>query len=348
MRKRNWFALFFLGSFLYFNATSPELSKLTTELTSSSVLSGTIPSALRASTPPLDTIPTPLETAAMLADMEEALATEEPEVITPALRELADENFQTALRGRLMANPTWSKLIRQGRMAVGVVDMNGMNGRGRFGSVNGESMMYAASLPKIAVLAAAMDAMERGEMKMNAAIDSDLGLMIRKSNNQATTRMIDRVGYSRIERTMTDPRYQLYDPEHGGGLWVGKRYAAGGARNPDPMKGLSHAATVDQICRFYYMVDKGMLVSPERSEMMKKYLVDPGLHHKFVNTLDQLAPNAKFYRKSGSWKSFHSDSIMVKGPNRNYILTALIDDPSGEIICRQLAKVIDDLLKQPV
>ena len=36
----------------------------------------------------------------------------------------------------------------------------------------------------------------------------------------------------------------------GGGLWVGKRYAAAGKRLPDPMNGLSHGATVEQVSRF--------------------------------------------------------------------------------------------------
>ena len=76
--------------------------------------------------------------------------------------------------------------------------------------------------------------------------------MISKSNNQATTRMIDRLGYEKIESVLTDPQYEFYDENKGGGLWVGKRYGGGGDTNREPLKNLSHAASVTQVCRFYY------------------------------------------------------------------------------------------------
>jgi beta-lactamase class A len=168
--------------------------------------------------------------------------------------------------------------------------------------------------------------------------------MIAKTNNADTTRMIDLVGFEHIERTMTSPELKLYDPEFGGGLWVGKRYAAGGRRYPDPIKGISHAATAEQVCRYFYLLANGRLISEEASREMMSYLVDPELHHKFVNTLDRIAPNATVYRKSGSWSVFHADVAMVQGPERNYIMTALVEDPKGEQICRELAEVLDELV----
>ena len=263
----------------------------------------------------------------------------------PSLRSLRDKDLKQRLEQRLNANPVWRKLIRNKRMSVGVVGLDEDPGRTSYAAINGKHMMYAASLPKIAVLAAAHDAIERGDLRETAEVTRDMRLMIAKSNNAATTRMIDRVGFEAIANTMTDPELKLYDPEHGGGLWVGKRYAAGGKRNPDPMKGISHAATTEQICRFFYLLANNELISEQSSKKMKSYLVDPELHHKFVNVLDRVAPNAKVYRKSGSWSSFHADVAMVKGPNRDYIITALVDDPNGERIIRELGKVLDDLMK---
>ena len=259
------------------------------------------------------------------------------------LRSLSDKALRAKLEKRIKANPTWRKLLAKKRMSVGVVDMS-RGERVKYAALNGRHMMYAASLPKIAVLAAAHDAIERGELKETPEVKRDMRLMIAKSNNAATTRMIDRVGFENIERTMTDPALKLYDPEYGGGLWVGKRYAAGGRRYPDPIKGISHAATTEQICRYFYLLANNELVSPESSRKMRTYLVDPQLHHKFVSVLDQVAPEAKVYRKSGSWSSFHADVAMVQGPERDYIITALVDDPNGERICRELARVLDDLL----
>jgi beta-lactamase class A len=261
----------------------------------------------------------------------------------PSLRSLKNLSFEDQLTRRLNANSVWRSLISSKRMSVGVVDMSNEQAV-RFATVNGQHMMYAASLPKIAVLAAAHDAIERGELKESAVVKADMRLMIAKSNNAATTRMIDRIGFDKIERTMTDPDLKLYDPAFGGGLWVGKRYAAGGKRNPDPMKGISHAATTEQICRYFYLLANDELISESSSAKMRSYLVDPQLHHKFVNVLDQVAPDAKVYRKSGSWSSFHADVALVQGPDRNYIITALVDDPKGEQICRDLAKVLDNML----
>lgn len=262
------------------------------------------------------------------------------------LRQLEDVSLQTRLNTALAKRPDWQKLIAGKHLAIGLVDMQDPQ-RIRFAQVNGDEMMYAASLPKIAILLAAADAMERNELKETEEIRRDLRLMISKSNNQASTRMIDRLGYDRISRTLTDPRYELYDLDHGGGLWVGKRYAAGGARNPDPMKGLSHAATAEQVCRFYYLLIHGKLVSPQRSRQMLSYMEKPELHHKFVYALDRLAPRARVFRKSGSWQQYHCDSALVWGPERRYILVALAQSPQGEKIMRDLVFSVEKALQVP-
>jgi beta-lactamase class A len=79
---------------------------------------------------------------------------------------------------------------------------------------------------------------------------------------------------------------------------------------------------------------------------------NPELHHKFVNTLERIAPRARLFRKSGSWSTFHADSILVWGDkDRRYILVALIDDNNGEQIIRQLVVPIEKALKmtsQPI
>nr|WP_245569356.1 serine hydrolase [Lewinella cohaerens] len=263
-------------------------------------------------------------------------------VVAP-LRTLVDEELQLRLDGILNQRSDWKNLISNKKMAVSLVDLLDPE-QPRFAQLNGDHMMYAASLPKIAVLLAAMDAIDKGELKESAEVKRDMRLMISRSDNQASTRMIDRVGFDKIEDVLTDPEYKLYDKQQGGGLWVGKRYGSGGGRHPEPMKGLSHAATSTQVCRFYYLLAEEALVNPERSQQMMNILADPALHHKFVNTLDRIAPEATLFRKSGSWKTYHSDSVMVLGPDRRYILVALIDDPAGESICRELVLEIEKVL----
>ncbi len=265
------------------------------------------------------------------------------------LRKLVDSSLQVNLEREIATHSDWSRLIAQKKMAIGIVDLSTPENV-RFASVNGNHMMYAASLPKIAILLAAMDAIEKGELKETTEVKKDMRLMISKSDNAASTRMIDRVGYERLEAVMTNPKYEFYDEDKGGGLWVGKRYGGGGDTNREPLKNLSHAATVTQVCRYYYLLANGKLVNEKRSKQMLDIMENPELHHKFVNTLDQIAPNARLFRKSGSWRTFHSDSVLVWGedPDRRYILVALIDDADGEQIIRSLVKPIEKALKKPV
>ena len=246
---------------------------------------------------------------------------------------------------RLKNNPEWAQLVRNKKMAVGLVDLSDDN-IAKYAYVNGQHMMYAASLPKIAVLLAAADAIDNGEMHFNGEVKKDMQLMIAKSNNAATTRMIDRLGFAKIKSVLTSAENKFYDKTKGGGLWVGKRYAAAGKRMPDPMKGLSHAATVEQVCRFYHRLYNNDLVSESGSEIMKKCLVDPQLHHKFVNSLDKIDPTAKVYRKSGTWKNYHADSALVVGDgNRKYILVALIEGENGSQICKELVYTAEKVLQ---
>ena len=265
------------------------------------------------------------------------------------LQKLLDSSLQTNLRDELASHPDWNDLIVQKKMAVGLVDLSDPENV-RFARVNGNHMMYAASLPKIAILLAAMDAIEKGELKETSEVKKDMRLMISKSDNSAATRMIDGVGYDKIEAVMIDSKYAFYDEHKGGGLWVGKRYGSGGDTNREPLKNLSHAASVTQVCRYYYLLANGKLVNQKRSKQMLDIMEDPELHHKFVNTLDQIAPAARLFRKSGSWRTYHSDSILVwgKNSNRRYILVALIDDANGEQIIRDLVKPIEKVLKKPV
>lgn len=259
------------------------------------------------------------------------------------LEHWVDAGLQDALKTRLSKNRHWASLIRRQKMAVGVVDLSDPQAI-RFASVNGPTMMYAASLPKIAILLTTCQSFEDRSLKETAEIRADVRRMIRDSDNQAATRMIDRLGLEKIESVLQDSTLKLFDPERGGGLWVGKRYARSGPRHPDPLKGLSHAANVLQVCRFYYLLATGRLINAGRCNQMLTMLSNTHLHHKFVHTLDGLEPDAQIYRKSGTWKIWHSDSALVWGKEKRYILVGLVEDRHGEQILRDLVPVIENLL----
>jgi beta-lactamase class A len=262
------------------------------------------------------------------------------------LYDRVDTDLQAKLERQINANPEWRRLVQRKQFAIGVVDLGHDGAAPRYARINGNQMMYAASLPKIAILLSAYVSFEDGSLPETAAIHADLQEMIRVSSNAAATRMIDAVTMPKIERVMRDPEFGFYDEARGGGLWVGKRYASSGIRRGDPMFNISHGATVTQVCRFYYQLANGHLISPERSAQMLDDLSHPGIHHKFVAEIEKRAPLAQIFRKSGSWKNWHADSVLVRGPDwRNYILVGLVESPNGETILRNLVPAIEEMLQ---
>ena len=259
------------------------------------------------------------------------------------LYDSVDADLQAKLERRLNANSEWARLIRNKKMAIGLVDLSGEEPR--FARVNGNEMLYAASLPKIAILLGVYVSFEDGTLAETDAIHKDLADMIRVSSNESATRLIDLVGMKKIQAVLKDPQYGFYDEKRGGGLWVGKRYAKSGTRIGDPLHNISHGATATQVCRFFYLLDSGRLISPERSAQMLEDLSDPHLHHKFVSQIENRAPGARLFRKSGTWKQWHSDAIMVRGTQwRNYILVGLIESEDGESILRSVLPAVETII----
>lgn len=263
------------------------------------------------------------------------------------LEKAVDDTLQAQLKAALSQKKLWQRLQGMERMAVGVVDLTDpMNPR--YAAINGDKMMYAASLPKIAVLLAAEQAIEDGRLEESPEITEDLANMIRYSSNPAASRLIDFLGLDSIADVLRDPQYRFYDEEGGGGLWVGRKYARKSERNPDPLQGLSHAATVRQVCRFYYMLATGRLVSEARSRQMLEMMSNPGINHKFVGALKELAPNAHIFRKSGTWRNWHSDSALIweeNGPRR-YIVVGLVESSTGGKILSEIIPLVDRLMLQ--
>ena len=267
-------------------------------------------------------------------------------VANEPLRKFLDAPLQQQLDLQLQKNKNWKNLIAKQRMSVCLVDLSGKTPK--FASVNGDKMMYAASLPKIAILLAAYASFEDGSLEETAEIHKDLAAMIRVSSNSAATRMYNLIGFEKIQSVLQDPKYQFYDKSDTGGLWIGKRYASKGSRNGDPLNNISHGATADQVCRFFYLLASKQLINKFRSEQMLADLSRPELHHKFVSQTDQRAPRAKVFRKSGSWKQWHADAILVKGVNwRNYILVGLVESNRGEQIIRKLLPLAEALITPP-
>ncbi|MCU0822170.1 MAG: class A beta-lactamase-related serine hydrolase [Spirochaetes bacterium] len=270
----------------------------------------------------------------------------EPDYQWKTLDQEISSDLSSKLEENVMRNRVWNKLARDKKLAIGIVDLADIHNP-RTAWINGNVMMYAASLPKIAVLFAAEKAIENGDLQESDDLLNDMNDMIRNSNNDATTRIIDKISLEKIQEALLASDYRFFDRENGGGLWVGKRYAKDGIRQGDPVSDLSHAATVSQTCRFYYLLATGRLINPDRSKKMLDILSRPHLHHKFVNSLMNKYPLNRIYRKSGTWQIWHSDSVLVWGNDTKsrYILVAMVEHPNGEMIMRQMVPVAEKVLQ---
>src|SRR5688572_30207542 len=138
-----------------------------------------------------------------------------------SLDELYDQDLQHKLDAIVRSNGKWSALSKNKTLNIGIVDLSNPL-QARFAAINSNNMVYAASLPKIAVLLAGQESIAKGKIKPTAEVKEDMRMMIAKSSNSAATRMINRVGLKEIGEIMKS--YNLYDQDNGGGLWVGKAY----------------------------------------------------------------------------------------------------------------------------
>jgi beta-lactamase class A len=272
-------------------------------------------------------------------------ATADAQQQSPSLGQTCDPVLQKGLV-RYLNTLNLDDAADQKNLSVVVVDITDPFSP-RMAYINPNEMMYAASLPKIAILLGAFDRIASGEIELDDQTLDKLQKMIRNSSNEAATEMLNRVGKEHISDLLKSPRYRLYDPEKNGGLWVGKEYGKTPAYDRDPLHNLSHGATAYQVARFYYLLETGQLVSPELSALMKSILGNPAIEHKFVKGIKEVHPESRIYRKSGTWKQYHSDSAIVEHDGRRYIAVALAKSPHGEEWLTQLIVALDKLVCEP-
>lgn len=257
------------------------------------------------------------------------------------LREAFDPGLQSRL-DRTLERLDLSAAVRQQRLAVALTDISDP-AEPRLASVNGDTMLYAASLPKIAILLGAFVEVERGRLRLDASTRRSLTDMVRVSSNEEATRMLNRVGKSNLIQILSSNRFRLYDPATNGGLWVGKEYGKSPAYRRDPLHNISHGATALQTARFYYLLETGHLLRPGLAREMKSMLGDPGIHHKFVKGLSGYR-GVRVYRKSGSWRRWHADSAIVEDGDSKYILVALAEDTRGGQWLEDIARAVHPIM----
>ncbi|MBT8144140.1 MAG: class A beta-lactamase-related serine hydrolase, partial [Gammaproteobacteria bacterium] len=103
--------------------------------------------------------------------------------------EVFAQQTDVALQGRLEAlvdTPALQRAIREKRFAAALVDVTDLD-QPRLATINGDVMVYAASLPKIAILFGLFEKAEREGLTLDAATVNSATRMIRNSSNPAAT-----------------------------------------------------------------------------------------------------------------------------------------------------------------
>ena len=263
----------------------------------------------------------------------------------PELWAVRDEHLAQQLEG-VIRQFRLEPAIRTGHLSISIVDITNPQ-TPRYAGLNDEQMHYAASLPKITILLAAFYRSETSGQPMPQDIYDDAVKMIRYSNNASATRVLAWVGNDFLVRMLQADAFRLYDPNHNGGLWVGRGYAEGTEYQRDPLHNTSHGANTLQIARFWYLLATDRLINPERSQEMKHLMGNPVFNNKFVRGLVN-RPGLRIYRETGTFKQYHGDGALIEiGSGRNlrrYIMAALATDTDGGEWIRQLAAPLYDIL----
>lgn len=269
------------------------------------------------------------------------MAVAAPPCDAPFPLEHADSVLQMELEARL-DQAGLSESVRERRLAISVVDLTRADSVYVAG-VNADHMLYAASLPKIAILLAVAHLANEGRIEWTPSFPFRLGKMITISNNAYASWGYDVATPAGIAEVMQHPDYCLYQRPHGG-LWVGRPFRKSAHSFRDPLFHISHGATARQVARFYVMLDTGELVSEYWSQRMLDLMAPPEYVHKFVAAVGGRRGIEFLARKSGTWRTFHSDSALVQHFGKRYVIVGLADHPDGEAMLRRVAELVDDII----
>jgi beta-lactamase class A len=255
-----------------------------------------------------------------------------------------DAELQSGLEG-VVRTLALGEAVGDGRLALALVDVT-PGAVPRLAMLNGDRMMYAASLPKVAILLGAVAEAEAGRLRLDGERLAAMSNMIRHSSNTDATRVLDWVGGERLLQILQSPRFGFYDAASGGGLWVGKGYGPAPAFRRDPLANLSHGATAYQVARLYAALAAGRLFTPPYNALMLNLLSRPGIRHKFVAGLAE-RPGAVLWRKSGTWQETHADSALVESGGHRFVMVAIAQSRDGGEWLRLLAAPLHDLIVAP-
>lgn len=221
--------------------------------------------------------------------------------------------------------------------ACGVLDLE----HNRLAMIFPDREEYAASVAKIGILLAYFQLHPEAATNIDPTAYHELGLMCRPSSNEMASKYSHELGLSNVQKVLND--YDLYNQEHGGGIWVGKHYGRDTEKHMSPTGDNSHGITVRQVLRYFLWLEQGKLVSPAASAKMREIFAEPDIPAddiKFVKAMK--GRDVQIIRKWGTWDDWHHDSAVITGPGRHYILVGITNHPKGDDYLEGLATAVDD------
>lgn len=163
----------------------------------------------------------------------------------------------------------------------------------------------SASTIKIFIGLAMRDAIYDGDFSYSDGIKEDLDLALRNSDNDATNRLIEKVGFDRINRTIF--KYTLSDKTRLNRLMLGQ-----GDENITNSKDLTKGLI--EIYKSNDEISKDMIKSMEDSSS------------KRVKLLKDINPSLYCLNKTGELKNIENDLALINTGKSSFIISLLTED----------------------
>lgn len=183
-------------------------------------------------------------------------------------------------------------------------------------SVNADAKMQSASVIKLFIMATAYDEMAKGNM-VPTEVSSDIKLMITQSENYATNRMIDRLGFDKINNYIRSNGYTNTELN---------RYMLNSTANGDNYTSSKDAAKILE------NIYNHKCVSYEASEQMMTYLKAQGRTWKIPAGVPSGVQTAN---KTGELDTVENDAAIVFKDNAPYVLVVMSSGLSDTAKARQ-------------
>ena len=183
-------------------------------------------------------------------------------------------------------------------------------------SVNADAKMQSASVIKLFIMATAYDEMAKGNM-VPTEVSSDIKLMITQSDNDATNRMIDRLGFDKINS---------YIKSNGYSNTVLSRKMLASTANGDNYTSSKDAAKILE------NIYNHKCVSYEASEQMMTYLKAQERTGKIPAGVPSGVQTAN---KTGELDTVENDAAIVFKDNTPYVLVVMSSGLSDTAKARQ-------------